>query len=264
MKKIILSLGLLIFTNSLSASLFNSGAPFLHEYEYIDLSDLYRIYKNDSSSLKNYGTAFIHSRLVLVEKHIQVIEHTKRPENIWKRKYELAGCGLFIAGLFGFAGFITAKEFLQQYAEFTSKKFKAISIPYSWVETLRQGENLPDKQFSSKEKRNLKKFSFEKVESLNVWRVGNTTYTQTWTVDPLKLPHRIREKFNYLALDHAIPTKKRELFMQGLLSTGIVASAAGLGLYCLYQALYQEDILAEQLELAKEAHKFLESIEKSR
>ncbi len=265
MKKIILSLGLFIFTNHLSANnLFNSDAPCLHEYEYIDLSDLYRIYKNNSSSLKNYGNAFIHSRLVLVEKHIQVIENTIRPENIWKKKCELLGAGLFLTGIFGFAGFITAKTFLQQYAEFTLKKFKKISIPYSWVEILRRGENLPDKQFSSKEKRYLKKFGFETVESHEVQYIDNMQYIQTWTIDPLKLSPLIREKFNYLALEHNIPLKKRELFLQGFMSTSSLASAAALGLYCLYQAFYQEDILVEQLELANEVHKLLKSIENSR
>lgn len=258
MKKIILYLILLGQTNLLFPTSSLTGIPSLQEYESIDLRDLYNMYKKDQSLLHNYGNPFLDSRLILLDKRIQIIHYTLHPDNIGKQKALLTALGLFLTGICGGGSFLITQLFLQNRTELKTKKFKQISIPYSWI------KKLPKGQFSAKEKRYLKKFSFEDIEARESYQVGNTTYTRWDKRHISQIRADMREEFSYLALQYAIPIKKKELFWQGLSSVATFASAIGVGLYSMYQVFYQEDILKEELEQAQEIYRYLQSIKDSR
>lgn len=240
MKKILLSIILITYTNHLISQ--QRLGHFTQEESEI-LDSLYESYMEDKLFYKKLSNFDLSIRLAVLSKNIQLLS-----QDICLNKSIPILSGLTSLAIMTCFALEPIRSLYKLYAQFISRKFKDIHIPFHWI------EKLSSTIINPKEKEYLKRFSFEKLYV----DYKEDPFFQHWSTDPQTGKIKIiaqddivkdriaclsfieNEKIIYLALQSAI----RDLKWQAKTSVFCILMYLGIGI-CLSIPFFEKAISYE-------------------
>lgn len=238
MKKIILSLALLVFTPHLLPSNTNEEMPMLTASDHFHLASLYNI-AHSNPNFEKTADIDLDYYLNLLEKQIRIIEYKiKKKENKWSDQgfqAKIALSSLLTLGI----------QYILYYIgrPLWTGKFNRVNIDYNML------EKLSSLQFSSTERKKLDRIYIENIRiiftdiekpmhALNNWLL--------WRKDSIQrqlnnLSDSDLQKLNYLARSQAVSNTKMLLVAVGILGLAVLS-------FLLYEIIYHQELLQQWLQ----------------
>lgn len=264
MKKILLSLILIAYTNHLLAEQSPTHLALTQEESEI-LDYLNDSYIQDKLFYKNFSHDDLALSLDILSKEIQLLNKEMLPKNIRRVKSFLIALGVIPLSIAICFTAPFSQVLYKLYTQFKSGKFKDITLPLYII------EKLPSKTISREEKRYLKRFSFEKQYFEYVIdpfasklvidpTTGRPRYISQEEVIQNKIANLSpaeQEKIKYLALRSAITDLKLQALGHGCLIFIVLIVGAFYSSPFFYGAFMYEVEIQEKIKTYKKLYNLL-------